>query len=233
MSGLAFEVAHDSDRSGKAKCTCPQKTRAPVRGNPRRVKEGCTPVGPGRVHPRRVRRGAPPPVRAGAHPCRFERGALPSVRAGAHPRRLAQGGAPPLAWQAFARLEPTSGCLGMRVKLSRGDLRLRDFSSPTLARRSRVPAKLEAVWRSRILSRRSSGEVPLLWEGGDLFVLRMKTPVQDSVCVKLHKGPPGEEKIRPCGAENGKDSLTVRASCPIWWSGTHVASMKWRALSWV
>ncbi|MQL86137.1 hypothetical protein Taro_018664 [Colocasia esculenta] len=24
----------------------------------------------------------------------------------------------------------------------------------------------------------------------------------------------------------------VRASCPIRWSGTHVASMKWRALSW-
>ncbi|MQL94266.1 hypothetical protein Taro_026923 [Colocasia esculenta] len=28
-----------------------------------------------------------------------------------------------------------------------------------------------------------------------------------------------------------KDSLTVRASCPTRWSETHVASMKWRALS--
>ncbi|MQL78365.1 hypothetical protein Taro_010796 [Colocasia esculenta] len=116
---------------------------------------------------------------------------------GRDPRRFggpARRGPPPVRGAYQAGGLPVGGLPGgdplRGAKLSRGDPRLRDFSSSTLARCCRVPAKLEAIWRSRILSRKSSGEVALLWEGGDLFVLRMKTPVRDSVCVKLHKGPP-------------------------------------------
>ncbi|MQL83124.1 hypothetical protein Taro_015612 [Colocasia esculenta] len=60
----------------------------------------------------------------------------------------------------------------------------------------------------------------------------MKTPVWDPDKIAEVTLLPEKSWVRPCGAEDGKDSLTVRASCPTRWSRTHVTSMKWRALSW-
>ncbi|MQM12643.1 hypothetical protein Taro_045564, partial [Colocasia esculenta] len=166
---------------------------------------GCTPAGPGKVRPRQTRQGDTPAGPGRGTPRQTSPGLAGLLRWSGGPPGLGMSArtpaephtpAEPLAKTPINRgAGPSFGPPASRgAKLSRGDPRLRDFSSPTLARRSRVPAKLEAVWRSRILSRRSSGE------------------------------------IRPCGMENGKDSLTVRASRLIRWSGTHVASMK---LSWV
>ncbi|MQL70830.1 hypothetical protein Taro_003115, partial [Colocasia esculenta] len=174
---------------------------------PARLGKGATPARPGRGHPRRARQlpcqtsplGDTPPDQAGSHPRQ--------TRQGCHPRQTGQG--PPPPGQAAPPARPVhwsgglvywcaglpAGSAGLRAPVCGTHWSRRVFSSPTLARRSGVPAKLDVVWRSRILSRRSSGEVPLLWEGGDIFVLRMKTPVRDPVCVKLHKGPLGRRRF--------------------------------------
>ncbi|MQL92426.1 hypothetical protein Taro_025047, partial [Colocasia esculenta] len=194
----------------QARCT----PARPSRGTPRQTRQGatrppdqagCTPARPsGGCSPARPGRGPPPAKPGGVHhqtsplvwrACLLVCGSSswfggpPSsrVRDPLVRRACTSTPAKPLAKTPINRgAGPSFGPPASRgAKLSRGDPRLRDFSSPTLARRSRVPTKLEAVYRSRILSRISSGEVPLLWEGGDLFVLRMKTPVRDHTKAPL------------------------------------------------
>ncbi|MQM01353.1 hypothetical protein Taro_034106 [Colocasia esculenta] len=115
--------------------------------------------------------------------------------------------------------EEVSGCLWCSVRRVRAFLRLVRAKSPQ--RRYKHPVVDTHVY-------------DMLYERPVEQTLRIE--VHDhSNRPKLQKYPslPGKLQICPYGAGNGKDNLTVRASCPTRWSRTHVTSLKRRALSWV